>query len=51
MSSRSTSRSRCGRWRSPLFAVNNGYSTRSTEKALAADKSLRDHMKGKFARW
>jgi len=33
-----------------LFAVNNGYfDSIDVKKALAADKSLRDHMKGKYA--
>jgi len=33
-----------------LFAVNNGYfDSIDVKKALAADRSLRDHMKGKYA--
>src|SRR2546423_948315 len=33
-----------------LFAVNNGYfDSIDVKKALAADKSLRDHLKGKYA--
>src|SRR6185295_18283260 len=33
-----------------LFAVNNGYfDDIDVKKALAAEKSLRDHMKGKYA--
>jgi F-type H+-transporting ATPase subunit alpha len=33
-----------------LFAVNNGYfDGMEIAKALSADKSLRDHLKGKYA--